>query len=94
VRIAGRDEPLPSEMQGQWVNADDPTAKLIICGAEIMCFGRAIEYDYKEIHEVDGALTVSSAQQHHRLSHNPRRRVSRLQRQVCEPLYPSRFLIR
>jgi hypothetical protein len=59
VRIASRDEPLPSEMQGRWVDADDPTAELIICGAEIMCFGRAIEYDYKEIHEVDGALTVS-----------------------------------
>lgn len=42
-----------------WVDAEDPTAKLIICGAEVTCFGRAIEYDYKEIHEVDGAFTVS-----------------------------------
>jgi hypothetical protein len=59
MRTAGRDEPLPSEMQGTWVASDDPTAKLSVCGAEIICFGRAIEYDYKEIHEVDGALTVS-----------------------------------
>jgi hypothetical protein len=59
VRISGRDEPLPSEMQGVWVDADEPAVKLTVCGAEIMCFGLAIEYDYKEIHEVNGALTVS-----------------------------------
>src|SRR6202008_2529751 len=55
----GRDTPLPNEMQGRWVEADDPSGELIVCGAEIICFGRAGEYDYKEIHEVDGALTVS-----------------------------------
>jgi hypothetical protein len=59
VRVAGRDEPLPSEMQGLWVDEDDPTVKLMVCGAKIKCFGRAIEYDYKVIHEIDGALTVS-----------------------------------
>ena len=59
VRKAGRDTPLPNEMQGRWVDADDPSAELIVCGAEIICFGRAVEYDYKEIHEVDGALTVN-----------------------------------
>ena len=59
MRIAGRDEPLPSEIQGLWVDANDPTVKFTVCGAEIICFGRAIEYDYKEFHEDDGALTVS-----------------------------------
>jgi hypothetical protein len=46
-------------MQGRWVDADDPSAELIVCGAEITCFGRTVEHDYKEIREVDGALTVS-----------------------------------
>jgi hypothetical protein len=32
---------------------------LIVNGGEITCFGRAVEYDYKEIVEQDGALTVS-----------------------------------
>jgi hypothetical protein len=59
VRTTGRDEPLPSEMQGLWVDPDATTVKLTVSGAEITCFGRAIEYDYKEIHEGDGALTVS-----------------------------------
>ena len=57
--VALRGEPLPSEMQGQWVDVEDPSAKLIISGAEISCFGQAIEYDYKEIHQINGALMVS-----------------------------------
>ncbi|MER8477838.1 hypothetical protein [Mesorhizobium sp. M0199] len=55
----GRDAPLPDQMQGKWVDADDPTVELIISGGCITCFGEGVAYDYKEIHQVDGALTVS-----------------------------------
>jgi hypothetical protein len=30
-------------------------------GGEITCFGRAVEYDYKEIIEAEGAVTVRLA---------------------------------
>lgn len=46
-------------MQGRWVDADDASSKLIVNGGEITCFGRPVEYDYKNIVEKDGALTVS-----------------------------------
>lgn len=59
MRVSQRDEPFPARMQGVWVDAEDPTSKLIVRGAEVACFGQEIAYDYKEIHEVDGALTVT-----------------------------------
>jgi len=46
-------------MQGHWVAVDDPSAYLMVEGGHITCFGHAVEYDYKEIDQVDGALTVS-----------------------------------
>jgi hypothetical protein len=49
---------LPEEMQGRWVEVADGSI-LIVDGGEITCFGRAVEYDYKEISEIDGALTVT-----------------------------------
>lgn len=55
----GRDAPLPAEMQGHWVDADEPASELIVAGGEITCFGQVVDYDYKEIDEIDGALTVS-----------------------------------
>jgi hypothetical protein len=55
----GREAALPREMQGRWVDADDASSELIVNGGEITCFGRPVEYDYKEIIEEDGALTVS-----------------------------------
>ena len=55
----GREAALPPEMQGRWVDADDASSELIVTGGEITCFGRPVEYDYKEIVEQDGALTVS-----------------------------------
>jgi len=55
----GRDAPLPTQMQGQWVDADDSASELIVSGGEVEFRGRAVEYDYKLIEEVDGALTVS-----------------------------------
>jgi hypothetical protein len=53
-----RDAPLPDEMQGRWVEVDDGSI-LVIDGGEISCFGQVVEYEYKEINEIDGALTVS-----------------------------------
>ena len=53
-----RDAPLPGQMQGRWVEVDDGSI-LVIDGGEISCFGQVVEYDYKEINEIDGALTVS-----------------------------------
>ena len=55
----GRDASLPDEMQGQWIAVDERSSTLIIEGGEITCFGRLVEYDYKEIDQEDGALTVS-----------------------------------
>jgi hypothetical protein len=54
----GREVALPCEMQGRWVGADEPSSELIVDGGEITCFGRTVEYDYKEIAKKDGALTV------------------------------------
>lgn len=55
----GRDTPLPSEMQGRWVDLDDPATELTVSGGEVTCFGQAVEYDYKLIGGDDGAMTVS-----------------------------------
>ena len=54
----GRDEPLPSGMQGYWHDAEDAKAELIIDGGEISYLGRTISYDYKVVETDDGALTV------------------------------------
>jgi len=55
----GRDVPLPAEMQGRWIDADDQSAELVVSGGEICCLGQIVEYDYKLVGEDDGALTVS-----------------------------------
>ena len=39
----------------------EPTSELIVDGGEITCFGRTVEYDYKEIIEAEGAVTVRLA---------------------------------
>jgi hypothetical protein len=46
-------------MQGCWVGADEPSSELVVNGGEITCFGRVVDYGYKEIAEIDGALTVN-----------------------------------
>lgn len=53
-----RNTPLPSGMQGRWLDAEEPSSLLVIAGGEITCFGRLIDYDYKEVEEVDGAISV------------------------------------
>jgi uncharacterized glyoxalase superfamily protein PhnB len=55
----GRDEPLPSVMQGRWVDVEDNSLELIVNGSEITCFDQVVKYDYKVVDEADGALTVS-----------------------------------
>lgn len=53
------DAPLPSEMQGRWVDVENPFSELIIQGGEVVCFGQVIQHDYKLVDTVEGALTVS-----------------------------------
>ena len=38
--------------------AGEPSSELIVDGGEITYFGRVVEYDYKEIIEAEGAVTV------------------------------------
>src|SRR5688500_328365 len=59
VMRLGRGAPLPRSMQGRWIEAEEPSSELIVNDGEITCFGRFVEYDFKEIDEVDGARTVS-----------------------------------
>jgi hypothetical protein len=58
MQRVGRDEPLPDEMQGKWIDAEDAASELVIDGGEVTCFGKAVAYDYKEIGREDGAITV------------------------------------
>lgn len=53
-----RDAPLPSEMQGRWIGADDPSSELVIRGGEISCYGHLVEYDFKDVVEKAGAIVV------------------------------------
>lgn len=59
MRRLGRDAPCPPQMQVRWRDAEDPTAELLVQGAEIACFGHAVAYDYRRVDTVVGALTVS-----------------------------------
>jgi hypothetical protein len=59
VKRVGRDEPLPAEMQGRWTDLDEPSSELVVTGGEVICFGRAVDYDYKLIGDDNGAVTVS-----------------------------------
>jgi hypothetical protein len=54
-----REAPLPPEMQGRWIDAEDPSSELVVSDGEVRCFGQTVEYDYKLVGEDDGALTVS-----------------------------------
>ena len=59
MRTLERDAPLPAEMQGRWLDAEDASFELVISGGEVRCFGQTVEYDYKLIKEIDGAISVS-----------------------------------
>ena len=55
----GRNDPLPEEMQGAWCVIDEPDSQLVINGGKIVCFGKLVDYDFKLINQVAGAITVS-----------------------------------
>ena len=59
VNLTGRNEPLPRQMQGRWIGADDPLSELVVDGGEIVCFGAIVNYDHKVVSEEGGALNVS-----------------------------------
>ncbi len=54
----GREAPLPEEMQGQWVDSDDPSYVVEICGGEVTRRGLPSEYDWKKITHDGGVLLV------------------------------------
>jgi hypothetical protein len=54
----GREAPLPDEMQGRWVDSEDPSFVVVIDGGEVTYRQTRSEYDYKEIAHQDGALCV------------------------------------
>ena len=55
----GRAAPLPKAMQGRWVDVDDRSSVLVVTGGEVALSGQAIEYDYKDVAEMAGAVAVS-----------------------------------
>ena len=57
----GRGAPLPKEMQGRWVDAEDPSTQLIVSGGEITCFGEVVDYDYKLVGDQDGVPSPSAS---------------------------------
>ena len=54
----GREAPLPDEMQGRWVDSDDPSYVVDIRGGEVTYGGGPSEYDWKKITHEGGALVV------------------------------------
>ena len=59
MKRLGRDAPLPLEMQGRWVDVEEPTSELLVDGSEIICFGQRVAYDYKLVGLLGGALCVT-----------------------------------
>jgi hypothetical protein len=57
VRLS-REAPLPEEMQGRWVDIDEPECEVLIEGGTILGGGSEVSYDYKDVARKDGALTV------------------------------------
>lgn len=45
-------------MQGVWTVVNEPSSELVIRGGEVICFGQTVDYDYKLVESMDGALTV------------------------------------
>jgi hypothetical protein len=59
MKIETRETALPAEMQGEWYVEGEPNSILVVDGGEVMCFGAIINYDYKEVDVIEGAITVS-----------------------------------
>jgi hypothetical protein len=45
----GPEAPLPDEMQGRWVDSEDPSFVVEISGGEVTYGGGRSEYDWKEV---------------------------------------------
>lgn len=54
-----RSHPLPKEMQGTWFDSEEPENSLDINGGEITCLGEIVQYDFKHMGILDGAIVVS-----------------------------------
>ncbi|MDF7773691.1 hypothetical protein P1X14_00400 [Sphingomonas sp. AOB5] len=53
-----REAPLPDEMQGRWVDIDEPEYEVLIEGGTIIGGGGEAVYEYKDVARKDGALMV------------------------------------
>ena len=52
------DQPLPAEMQGRWIDVEEPAAEMVIDGSSVIYCGQAVEHDHFMVSQVDGALCV------------------------------------
>src|ERR1041385_1114054 len=54
----GREAPLPDEMQGKWVDSEDPSYVVEIRGGEVTYGGGRSEYDWKEVTRGEDVVLV------------------------------------
>ena len=52
------DQPIPAEMQGRWIDVEEPGAELIVDGSSVTYRGQAVWHDHFTVSQVDGALCV------------------------------------
>ena len=50
---------LPQPMQGAWIDAEDQKVELLVAGGQVICFGKAVAYDFFEVEEEDSTITVT-----------------------------------
>jgi hypothetical protein len=58
ARISRGNGRLPDEMQGRWIDIDDPDGQLVVDGFEVSYRGRAVRHDYFTVSHDEGALCV------------------------------------
>jgi hypothetical protein len=49
---------LPDEMQGRWIDIDDPDGLLVVDGFDVSYRGQAVRHDHFSVSRIDGALCV------------------------------------
>ena len=52
------DQSLPAEMQGRWVDVEEPGAELVIDGSSVTYCGQAVQHEHFVVSQVDGAVCV------------------------------------
>jgi len=57
-RIMRGEGQLPDEMQGRWVDIDDPDGVLVVDGFDVSYQGQAVRHDYITVSQAKGALCV------------------------------------